>query len=129
MTAEILSLEPLAQVEPAPAEQPPARMVAGALAHLARHMETGCQRSAYLAAMLLEQVANDPEADAHLRRHASELVDILDRDDAPVAVGAEPAPHGTSAVRPAIVASGHPQLMERQRHDCSTLSGVFMGTF
>lgn len=62
------------------AEQPPARMVAGALAHLARHMETGCPRSAYLAAMLLERVATDPEADAHLRCHARELVEILDRD-------------------------------------------------
>ncbi|GAB1394458.1 hypothetical protein MASR1M60_26220 [Rhodocyclaceae bacterium] len=61
-------------------EQPPARIVAGALAHLARHMETGCQRSAHLAAMLLEKVANDVEADDHLRRHARELVEILDRD-------------------------------------------------
>ncbi|WIM06581.1 MAG: DUF2784 domain-containing protein [Candidatus Nitricoxidivorans perseverans] len=51
-------------------QQPPARMVAGALAHLARHMETGCPRSAHLAAMLLERVANDHEADDHLRRHA-----------------------------------------------------------
>lgn len=63
------------------ADQPPARMVAGALAHLARHMETGCARSAYLAAMLLERVAADPEADAHLRAHARELVEILERDD------------------------------------------------
>ncbi len=62
------------------AHQPPARMVAGALAHLARHMETGCPRSAYLAAMLLEQVANDPDADEHLRAHARELVEILERD-------------------------------------------------
>lgn len=62
------------------AEQTPARMVAGALAHLARHMETGCQRSAYLAAMLLERIAADPEADDHLRRHARDLVEILDRD-------------------------------------------------
>lgn len=61
-------------------EQSPARIVAGALAHLARHMETGCQRSAYLAAMLLEKVANDTDADDHLRRHARELVEILDRD-------------------------------------------------
>lgn len=68
-------------VSPAsPADQTPARMVAGALAHLARHMETGCQRSAYLAAMLLERVAIDPDADDHLRRHARELVEILDRD-------------------------------------------------
>ena len=80
MTARILSIDCPANVEQAPAEQPPARVVAGALAHLARHMETGCQRSAYLAAMLLQNVANDPEADEHLRRHARELVEILDRD-------------------------------------------------
>lgn len=61
-------------------EQPPARMVAGALAHLARHMETGCARAGRLAAMLLDQVAGDPEADAHLRTHARELVEILERD-------------------------------------------------
>lgn len=74
-------------------QQPPARMVAGALAHLATHMETGCQRSAYLAAMLLEKVAADPEADDHLRRHARELVDILDREreaDKPEALFAVP---------------------------------------
>lgn len=63
-------------------DQPPSRMVAGALAHLAQHMETGCPRAAYLAAMLLERVAADPEADAHLREHARELVDILDRGHA-----------------------------------------------
>ncbi len=61
-------------------EQPPARMVAGALAHLARHMETGCQQAARLAGLLLERVASDPEADRHLRKHARELVDILERD-------------------------------------------------
>lgn len=64
-------------------EQPPARMVAGALAHLARHMETGCPRAGHLAAMLLDQVANDPDADGHLRAHARELVDILERDALP----------------------------------------------
>lgn len=80
-------------------EQPPARMVAGALAHLARHMETGCPRSAYLAAMLLEKVANDPEADDHLRRHARELVDILDRDG-----DHETARHEAPAVRVRAVA-------------------------
>lgn len=90
-----------------PIEQPPARMVAGALAHLARHMETGCQRSAYLAAMLLEKVASDPEADAHLRRHARELVEILDREDEPTMLVAEIPPAETSAAR---------------------LRGIFMGT-
>lgn len=61
-------------------EPVPVRTVAGALAHLAVHMETGCPRAAYLAAMLLERVAADPEADRHLRSHARELVDILERE-------------------------------------------------
>jgi len=60
-------------------EPPPVRMVAGALAHLARHMETGCPRAARIAALLLAKIASDDEADDHLRRHARELVDILDR--------------------------------------------------
>lgn len=60
--------------------QPPARMVAGALVQLARHMQTGCPRAGHLAAMLLDQVANDLDADTHLRDHARELVDILERD-------------------------------------------------
>ncbi|MCZ7654694.1 MAG: hypothetical protein M5R42_11100 [Rhodocyclaceae bacterium] len=63
-------------------EQPPARMVAGALAHLARHMTTGCPRAAELAALLLERVAADTDADPHLREHARELVDILEREQA-----------------------------------------------
>jgi hypothetical protein len=61
-------------------EHTPARMVAGALAHLATHMSSGCPRAGYLAAMLLEKIASDTEADDHLRRHARELVDILDAD-------------------------------------------------
>ncbi len=61
-------------------EQPPARLVAGALAHLARHMTTGCPRAAERAALLLERVAADADADPHLRAHARELVDILERD-------------------------------------------------
>ena len=64
-------------------EQPSTRMVAGALAHLARHMDTGCPRAGHLAALLLDQVASDPEADGHLRAHARELVEILERDAAP----------------------------------------------
>jgi hypothetical protein len=63
-------------------EQPPVRMVAGALAHLAKHIETGCPRAARLAAILLDRVARDADADAHLRDHARELVDILERNTA-----------------------------------------------
>ncbi len=54
-------------------------MVAGALAHLARHMQTGCPRAAECAALLLDRVATDPRADPHLRGHAQELVEILER--------------------------------------------------
>jgi len=56
----------------------PANLVAGALAHLGAHITTGCPRAAYLAAMLLDQVAADPEANPHLRDHARELAEILD---------------------------------------------------
>jgi len=63
-------------------DPPPAHLVAGALAHLARHMATGCPRAAELAALLLDRIAEDAEADPHLREHARELVDILDRDQA-----------------------------------------------
>lgn len=55
------------------------RILAGALAHLAQHMESGCPRSAYLAAMLLEQIALDPSTDSHLRQHARQLIEILER--------------------------------------------------
>ncbi len=65
----------------------PASMVAGALAHLARHMTSGCLRSARSAAMLLERVAHDPEVDVHLREHALELVEILERDSSRAQTG------------------------------------------
>lgn len=58
----------------------PATMLAGALAHLARHMETGCPRAASLAALLLGHVATDTGTDVGLRTHARELVDILEQD-------------------------------------------------
>lgn len=61
-------------------DPPPAHLVAGALAHLARHMTTGCQRAAELAALLLTRVAADADADPHLRAHARELVDIIERE-------------------------------------------------
>jgi hypothetical protein len=73
-------------------DPPPAQLVAGALAHLARHMTTGCPRAAELAALLLARVAADADADPHLRQHARELVDILERDQA------------TDARRPAVAA-------------------------
>ena len=73
-------------------ENETAQMVSGALGHLARHMTTGCPRAAELAALLLARVAADADADPHLRQHARELVDILERDQA------------TDARRPAVAA-------------------------
>lgn len=61
-------------------EQAPARLVAGALAHLARHITTGCPRAATLAALLLDRLASQCTADRHLRNHAAELAAILERD-------------------------------------------------
>ena len=73
-------------------EQPPARMVAGALAHLATHMSTGCPRAAMLAAMLLERVATDPDADSHPHSHAREQAEILERAPQMPAAAASAAP-------------------------------------
>lgn len=72
-------------------DQPPTCLLAGVFAHLAKHMETGCPQAANLAAMLLVRVADDPEADPHLREHAQELVEILERDQVPVSRQAVPA--------------------------------------
>jgi hypothetical protein len=59
--------------------QPPVHILAGVLAHLSQYMENGCPRSAYLAALLLEQIATAPETDAHLSRHALQLVETLEK--------------------------------------------------
>lgn len=95
-------------------EQQPNRMLAGALAHLAQHMESACPRAAYLAAMLLEQVAADPRSDTHLRQHALQLVEILERtqfpsqaqtavrDLAPEKTASHPSPIGVRTHRSAI---------------------------
>ena len=57
----------------------PAHMVAGVLAHLATHLESGCPRAARLAALLLDHLAADGEADAELRHHAADLAETLHR--------------------------------------------------
>lgn len=85
-----------------PASMPSTHLLAGALAHLAQHMETGCPRAAYLAAMLLERIGADPKAEPHLRAHARQLVDILERD--PVQAWASEAQAG------ALARSNRPRL-------------------
>ena len=76
-------MNPIRPLPDSAEEHTPAWLVAGALAHLATHMTTGCSRAAHLAALLLERVANDGEADPHLRDHARDLVEILHREAAP----------------------------------------------
>lgn len=63
---------------PSPAGSP-VHIVAGALAHLATHLESGCPRAARLAALLLDRLAADGEANAELRRHAADLAETLYR--------------------------------------------------
>lgn len=89
--------------------QPPTHLLAGALAHLAQHMETGCPRAAYLAAMLLERIAVDPNAEPYLRAHARELIDILERD--PVQAGASKAQAGALARSNGLGMSGQGGLL------------------
>jgi hypothetical protein len=76
-----------------PGEPPPARMIAGALAHLACHMSTGCPRAAERAALLLDRVAAHAEADTFLREYARELAEILDRRHA------QSSPRGGAHIR------------------------------
>lgn len=57
----------------------PAHIVAGALAHLSAHLDSGCPRAARLAALLLDHVAADHDADAELRHHAADLAETLHR--------------------------------------------------
>ena len=94
-------MNPIQPIADHASEQPPARMVAGTLAHLATHMSSGCPRAAMLAAMLLERVATDPDADSHLRSHARELVDILERERQKQAATPSPAPDRRPASRAA----------------------------
>lgn len=62
---------------PAPAAD---HLLAGALAHLAQHMASGCPRSAGLAALLLERIADGASPDSALCRHARQVVEMLERD-------------------------------------------------
>ena len=49
-------------------------LLSGALAHLSQYLNTGCYRSAYLARMVLEQVAETTN-DEDLRQEAARLID------------------------------------------------------
>ena len=55
------------------------RIISGALAYLSMHLDSACPRSAYLAALLLGRIADDPENDAELRAQARSLLRAGDR--------------------------------------------------
>ena len=57
------------------------RIMSGALAYLAQHMERACPRSAYLAALLLNRIADDTGNAAHLRHPAKLLADLIESGD------------------------------------------------
>lgn len=52
-------------------------LFSGALAHLAQYLATGCDRSAYLARLVLEQLAETSD-DENLNREAGVLIDVLE---------------------------------------------------
>lgn len=54
------------------------RLISGAIAHLTQYLDDGCYRSAYLATMLLERLA-DVSSDRVLSQQARLLVEMLER--------------------------------------------------
>lgn len=56
----------------------PSRIISGALAYLSMHLDSARPRSAYLAALLLGRIADDPGNDAELRAQARHLADIIE---------------------------------------------------
>lgn len=67
---------------------PPAessRIMSGALAYLALHMESACPRSAYLASLLLNRIASDTDNDTQLRHQAQVLADLIETGHSPYA--------------------------------------------
>lgn len=63
----------------------PSRIMSGALAYLALHMESACPRSAYHAALLLNRIASDAGNDTLLRYRAQILADLIKTGDTPYA--------------------------------------------
>lgn len=74
------------------------RIVSGALAYLALHLEGACPRSAYLATLLLNRIACDPAYDSELRRQSRLLAELIDMGEDSRALLRRPcASDGTSA--------------------------------
>ena len=69
----------LATFDPVSPAGSPAHLVAGALAHLAAYLDSGCPRGARLAVLMLDRLAADGDADVDLRQHAGDLAAALKR--------------------------------------------------
>lgn len=52
-------------------------LLSGALAHITQYLNTGCYRSAYLARMVLEQVAETTD-DQDLSQEVARLIDAIE---------------------------------------------------
>ena len=83
------------------------RILTGALAYLALHMEGGCPRSAYLASLLLNRIADDPQNDTQLRSEAQRLAETI-------AAGDHYGPRTEAAPSPPIPRSDSSSAMTQQ---------------
>lgn len=70
----------MATLETTRANAAPTQLIAGALAHLATHLETACPRAAHRARLLLEQIAAQHGSCEALHEPAAVLSELLDRD-------------------------------------------------
>jgi len=61
-----------------PGEEALHNLIAGALEHLACHLQSGRPRSAMLSAMLLDRLARDTQISAALSQHARHLCEVLE---------------------------------------------------
>lgn len=68
---------------PAGDKPAPTQLIAGALVHLATHLETACPRAAHRARLLLAELAACRGSCEALREPAVALSELLDRDHDP----------------------------------------------
>ncbi len=69
------------RIPPPPKPHTSSRIISGVMAYLSMHMENSCPRSAYLAALLLNRIADDPENDEQLRLQAQRLAEAIENTE------------------------------------------------
>lgn len=67
-----------------PHDKAPAALLAAVIEHLACHLQTGRPRSAHLAMLLLDRIANDGKADDLLRERCLQLQEVLEERAIPL---------------------------------------------